>query len=1082
MIGNTLSHFHVIERIGAGGMGVVYRAHDEQLDRDVALKVLAPGILSDEASRRRFRREALALAKLNHPNIESIYEFDTEQGIDFLVMELVSGITLAAKLSTGPLGEKDVLRFGAQLADGLHAAHEQGIIHRDLKPGNLHITREQRLKILDFGLAQWIQTGEENNLAITLTKSQEITGTLPYMAPEQLRGHTADQRTDIYAAGAVLYEMASGKRPHQQTSSPLLISAILEAPLEPPTTHNRQIAPVLENIILKALDKDPNRRYQSARELHIDLERMMTGSTPIVPRRPPQHWRWTIPGAIALMLAAILVVLYLRHLRHGQVAGVQQSQTAPAIMARRSVAVLGFKNLSGKPETAWLSTALAEMLSTELAAGEQVRTIPGENIARMKHDLALEDADSFGQETLEKIRKHLGTDLVVLGSYLVMGNAAGGKLRLDFRLQDAVAGETIASVSETGTEGELLDLVSRSGIEIRQKLGIGQVSASDNSDVRASLPATPEAARLYSEGLAKLRVLDALAARDLLIRAVRADAKHGPSHAALAEAWAALGYDKNAATQGREAVRLAANLSREERLFIEARSHEFSHEWPRAIDIYRTLTGFFPDNLEYGLRLASCQIAAGSGRDALATVESLRRLPAPTADDARIDLAEAHAASSVGDFKRSEKSAARAVEKGRAQGTQLVVAKARSTQGSALERLGLSSESAAAIAEAQTLFTVAGDRVGAATTMLVAGHLLYDKGDFAGALKSYKDSLEVFRMLGNRLRAANSLNNIGNVYYDQGDLVHAKEYYEQAISAYREIDDKTGFAGGLGNLANVLDSMGELGQALQMQLAGLDAFREVGDQRGAGSTLSNLGNLLLEMGDLDGAQARYTEALQIDTQTGYRRGTAYKLFGLADLLTQRDDLSQARQKAEEAANIRHELGEELNSALSQAQLANISMEQGRNAEAEGLIRSAVTQFDKNKLQDNQAAGNALLAMILLKEGKVSEAQKTAELAMALSKRASSRLPRFDAGLAQARTLAASGRTDDALKKLQIMLDEQKKYGYLGYEYMTRLTIGELEMKSGKVAAGRARLESLEKEAGQKGFRLIARKAAKVRAG
>src|SRR5579862_2246521 len=209
MLGKDISHYRITAKLGAGGMGVVYRAHDEQLDRDVALKVLAPGTLANEGARRRFKREALALAKLNHPNIESVYEFGSEGDTDFLVMELVAGVPLHNKLLGGPLPEKEILRLGAQLADGLEAAHAQGIIHRDLKPGNLHVTKDDRLKILDFGLAQWVQTPDENNLALTLTKSQEITGTLPYMAPEQLRGQRADQRTDIYSAGAVLYEMAT---------------------------------------------------------------------------------------------------------------------------------------------------------------------------------------------------------------------------------------------------------------------------------------------------------------------------------------------------------------------------------------------------------------------------------------------------------------------------------------------------------------------------------------------------------------------------------------------------------------------------------------------------------------------------------------------------------------------------------------------------------------------------------------------------------------------------------------------------------------------------------------------------------
>jgi eukaryotic-like serine/threonine-protein kinase len=1082
MLERTISHYRIVAKIGAGGMGVVYRAHDEQLERDVAVKVLNRGTLANETARQRFRREALALGKLNHPNIETVYEFGSEDGTDFLVMELITGVALHYKLAGGALPEKEVLRLGAQLADGLEAAHAQGIIHRDLKPGNLHITKDDRLKILDFGLAQWIPAGDQDNLAITVSKAHEIIGTLPYMAPEQLRGQRADRRTDIYSAGAVLYEMATGKRPHLQTSGPQLISAILERPLTAPSLHNPQITPALDSIILKALDKDPNRRYQSARELQIDLERLSSGLTPIVQRHSRRRGLFAATAAAVVISALMLLALDVGGIRSRLFHPAKQSQSsatatmASTIKARRSVAVLGFKNLSGKPDEAWISTALAEMLSTELAAGEQVRTIPGENIARMKVDLALSDADSFGKDSLAKIRNHLGTDLVVVGSYLAMGKAAGSKIRLDFRLQDAVAGETIASVSETGTESELLDLVSRSGTEIRRKLGIGQVSDSDTSGVRASLPSNGEAARFYSEGLAQLQVLNALAARDLLQTAAQADPKHAPTHAALAEAWSALGYNSRAAAEAKRALDLSENLSREERLFVEGRYHEFSHEWPKAIEIYRTLTGFFPDNLEYGLRMAASQAAGGSGKDVLATIEGLRNLPAPAKDDARIDLAEANAAAVIGDFKRSEAAAAQAVMKGRAQGTQLVVALARSRQGWAMERLGQSSDAAAALAEAQGLFTAAGDRMGAASTLQSTGHLLYDQGNFTEARKAYENALAVFRTLGNQARVAASLNNIGNIYYDHGDLVQARQYYEQSIAAYREIDDKSGLAGGLGNLANVLDSMGSLPEALKMQQAGLAAFREVGDQRGTASTLSNLGNLLVEMGNLAAAEENYTQALEMDNQIGYKRGAAFALSGLAEALTQRGDLAQARQKAQDAANIRRDLGAQLNSALSQTQLATIALEEGREAESEGLIRAAATEFEKEKLLDNQVAAQALLTSIMLKQGRLADSQKTAEQATLLSRQSGNRLARFDAELANARVLTASGKGAEALPQLETVLAEAKKYGYLIYEYQARLALGEAEIKSGKATAGRARLAALDKDATRTGFLLVARKA------
>ena len=203
-VGQVLGHYRIVEQIGAGGMGVVYRAHDEQLERDVAVKVLPPGTLANEATRKQFRKEALALAKLDHPNVATVYEFGDDHGVDFLVTAYIPGITLDAKLASGALPQPEVVSLGIELAQGLAAAHEKGIIHRDLKPGNLRLTPEGRLKILDFGLARLVEPEGEVALTASLAQSQEvIAGTLPYMAPEQLRGEKADARSDIWWSGAV---------------------------------------------------------------------------------------------------------------------------------------------------------------------------------------------------------------------------------------------------------------------------------------------------------------------------------------------------------------------------------------------------------------------------------------------------------------------------------------------------------------------------------------------------------------------------------------------------------------------------------------------------------------------------------------------------------------------------------------------------------------------------------------------------------------------------------------------------------------------------------------------------------------
>ena len=212
-VGQVLGHYRIVEQIGAGGMGVVFRARDEQLDRDVALKTLPKLALLSEIARRQFRREALSLAKITDPYVAMAFDFGRDNGIDYLVTEYVPGLTLEVKLAGRALPEAEVLQLGKQLASGLEAAHREGVIHRDLKPSNVKVTPEGRLKILDFGLAYLLKTETETAATASLTDTYSDAGTLSYMAPEQIKGQTPDARADVWSAGAVLYEMSAGKKP-----------------------------------------------------------------------------------------------------------------------------------------------------------------------------------------------------------------------------------------------------------------------------------------------------------------------------------------------------------------------------------------------------------------------------------------------------------------------------------------------------------------------------------------------------------------------------------------------------------------------------------------------------------------------------------------------------------------------------------------------------------------------------------------------------------------------------------------------------------------------------------------------------
>jgi Tol biopolymer transport system component/tRNA A-37 threonylcarbamoyl transferase component Bud32 len=340
MIGRTLVHYRITDRLGAGAMGEVYRARDEKLNRDVAVKVLPAGALSDEAARRRFRKEADVLSRISHPHIATIHDFDSADGIDFLVMELVPGPSIDEELRKGPFPEKDVVRLGGQMARGLQAAHEQGVIHRDLKPSNLRLTEDGMLKILDFGVARLEQNARRavGDATATETADGQVVGTLPYMAPEQLRGRGVDARTDLYAAGAVLYEMATGKRLFSKPSTAELTDAILNRKPKSPREANEGISPALEAIVLKALDKEPELRYQSGKELLVDLERLQQRSDPQLSR--------SIPGIVGPGDAPGNEALARE--RRGR-ARERVAWVALAVVLAGATALLAWRDLDGKP-------------------------------------------------------------------------------------------------------------------------------------------------------------------------------------------------------------------------------------------------------------------------------------------------------------------------------------------------------------------------------------------------------------------------------------------------------------------------------------------------------------------------------------------------------------------------------------------------------------------------------------------------------------------------------------------------------------------------------------------------------------
>jgi len=1083
--------FRLIRSIGKGGMGQVYEAEDIELRERVALKAIRPEIAQDPQSIERFKREIHLARKVTHSNVCRIFDVfhhpitapdGTSAGeMIFLSMELLSGETLAERLAReGRLTTTAALPLVRQMAAALGAAHREGIVHRDFKTQNVILApsgdpaREFRAVVTDFGLARGAGT---DKFAASATGISDFIGSPPYMAPEQVEGGEVGSATDIYALGVVMYEMVVGRRPFAGDTALATAMKRLKEPPPPPRAYVPDLDRRWEKTILRCLRRDPRDRFASASDV---VEALSPDRSAI--ERSGRIQRAVVGGAVALLLLALGTIYGPRFLRKTPPATTAQS-TVTAVKTRPAVAILGFKNLSGEPAAAWLSTALSEMLATDLATDGQLRTVTGEDVARVKIALSLPDADSFAKDTLGRLRRNLGADLVVVGSYIILGQGAAGQLRVDLRLQDTASGDTIATFSETGATNDLFDLVERGGRAMREKLGVGQLSADEAVGIRAAIPATLDAARFYSEGLVELRRFDALAARDSLEKAVALDPRHALAHSALAAAWEALGYEKEAQAEARKSYQLstdlsqAADLPQQDRLMVAGRYWEMSHDWDRAVRTYNSLFDFFPDNADYGLALAHAQTAGGQSKAALATLARLRKLPPPSRDDARIDLAEAQAAQSLSDFKLELAAATRAVEKGSANGAQLLVAQGLRAQGSAYQNLGELDQATAAFLKAQKVFSAAGDRSSVAALLNNLALARAQQGDRDRALQMYNQALATYRAIGNQKGAAGVLNNIGIVRWQQGDLTGATQMYTEALATFRQTGDREGTARVLNDLAFLLWQQDDLAGGRARLEEALGIFREIGNDKGSAAALYNGGIMLMQQGDLAAARKQEEGSLALFRQIGDREGTAQVLTCLGRVLLQQGDLEGARQKLEEAATVAGGSNAKAAAADARLGLSELALARGSFPEAENLARQAADAFAGENSAEDEGSACTFLARALLGEGRRADAEGAIRRATSAVGRAGSHYERLQLAITASRVEAVSGERSDRTKagrELRSADAEAAQVGFAGLSFEARLA--QAEISSPKSSQNRARLHALEKDASSRGFGLIAQKA------
>jgi len=618
--GTSLGHYQILGPLGIGGMGEVYRAQDTRLKREVAVKILPSHVANNPDSLSRFEREAMALAQLSHPNILAIHDFGRYEGVTLAATELLDGENLRARIERGPIPTRRVLEIAASIAEGLAAAHSKGIVHRDLKPENVFITSDDQVKILDFGLARVEIAGKRTDGTETSIPTETdpsiVKGTIGYMAPEQLRGKPTDGRGDIFSLGCLLYEMLTGRRAFARDTVADSMSAILH---EDPTDFaqsGRQVPPDVERVTLQCLEKHPEKRFQSARDLAIHLKTLVSSTDISNPglRRASGGMRWLIWALplvliVVLALAAVFITLV-------------TPRPEPS-SERPSVAVLYFENNTGDASLNWLRSALANMLVTDLSQSTQIEVLGTDRLYQVLKELGQLEAPTVSSEVIEELARQAGVTTVILGSFV----RAGDSFRLSTRVQEADSGRILATERVEGVgESAIFQMVDELTQRIKTTLEISIPSDEAlERGIEEVTSSSVEAFRHYADGERLHGESKDAEAIPYFEKAVEIDSDFAMALAKLSVAHWNVGHVAESYDYAKQALERVDRLTARERYYIEGRFYSLDPSTiGQAIDSYERAITLYPDHGAARHNLANIYQEQERYSEAIAQFEELR--------------------------------------------------------------------------------------------------------------------------------------------------------------------------------------------------------------------------------------------------------------------------------------------------------------------------------------------------------------------------------------------------------------------------------------------------------------------------